>query len=83
MSTVPDKKLSRARTSRRHQAFVTRAQRQLRDQVALEKCPECNKGNPTEVVYKLRHHACPTCGMYKGRQIIKDKGAAKVTTIKA
>jgi large subunit ribosomal protein L32 len=30
----------------------------------LAECPEC--GEP-----KLPHHACPTCGQYKGRKVIE------------
>ena len=31
---------------------------------ALTECPQCH--NP-----RLPHHACPTCGYYKGRAAIK------------
>jgi large subunit ribosomal protein L32 len=34
--------------------------------VALGKCPQC--GAPA-----LPHRACPSCGTYKGRQVIKMK----------
>jgi large subunit ribosomal protein L32 len=34
--------------------------------VALNKCPQCGAA-------VLPHHACPTCGAYQGRQVIKLK----------
>lgn len=38
--------------------------------VNLSRCPQC--GAPT-----LPHHACPTCGTYQGRTIIKIKTKKK------
>lgn len=29
-------------------------------------CPECGES-------KLPHHACPSCGMYRGRSIIEEE----------
>ncbi|HVN66817.1 MAG TPA: 50S ribosomal protein L32 [Candidatus Sulfotelmatobacter sp.] len=34
--------------------------------VALGKCPQCGAA-------VLPHHACPACGTYQGRQVIKLK----------
>lgn len=33
---------------------------------SLSKCPACGAAN-------LPHHACPSCGNYKGRTVIKIK----------
>jgi large subunit ribosomal protein L32 len=41
----------------------------------LSKCPSCGAPN-------LSHQACPTCGQFKGRQVIKLK-AKKETGKKA
>lgn len=38
--------------------------------INLSKCPQC--GAPT-----LPHHACPTCGNYEGRSVIKIKEKKK------
>jgi large subunit ribosomal protein L32 len=38
--------------------------------INLSQCPEC--GAPT-----LPHHACPKCGLYQGRKIIKIKEEKK------
>jgi len=36
--------------------------------VHLVNCPQCK-------ALKLPHHVCPSCGTYKGRQVIPAKGA--------
>ena len=53
---VPKKKTSRARRDKR------RAQQKLRVSTASY-CPQCKSP-------KLPHRACPTCGTYKGREIV-------------
>ncbi len=37
---------------------------------ALEACPQCHSP-------KMPHHACPTCGTYNGRDVIKIKEKKK------
>jgi large subunit ribosomal protein L32 len=37
---------------------------------SLSLCPQCNEP-------KLPHRVCPTCGTYKGREIISTEKAAK------
>jgi len=37
---------------------------------ALVACPQCHS-------LKLPHHACPTCGSYKDRQVIEVKSAKR------
>jgi large subunit ribosomal protein L32 len=53
---VPKKKTSRARRDKR------RAQHKLHVETASY-CPQCRSP-------KLPHRACPTCGTYKGREVV-------------
>jgi large subunit ribosomal protein L32 len=53
---VPKKKMSRSRTRKRKAAWRVRAARTSR-------CPQCNAA-------KLPHRVCPSCGSYKGREVI-------------
>ncbi|GMR04994.1 MAG: 50S ribosomal protein L32 [Thermodesulfobacteriota bacterium] len=53
----PKKRHSRCKTgSRRSHDFLTKP--------ALSLCPEC--GEP-----KRPHNVCPSCGVYKGRTVVK------------
>jgi len=54
---LPARKLSKSRKRKR------RTHDRL-SQVNLATCPQC--GEP-----KLPHHACPHCGTYKSREVIK------------
>ncbi|HVO84669.1 MAG TPA: 50S ribosomal protein L32 [Syntrophobacteria bacterium] len=56
---LPKKRHSRSRRDKR------RTHDRLKDP-ALSLCSQCNEP-------KLPHHACPSCGTYKGREIIKSK----------
>ncbi len=53
---VPKKKTSQSRRDKR------RAQQKLTVETA-SRCPQCKSP-------KLPHRACPTCGTYKGREVI-------------
>jgi large subunit ribosomal protein L32 len=53
---VPKKKMSRSRTRKRKAAWRLRAARTAR-------CPQCNAA-------KLPHRVCPSCGTYKGREVV-------------
>jgi large subunit ribosomal protein L32 len=57
MGALPKRKKSKSRAGNRlsHRAH--------KPPVYIE-CPQCH--NP-----KLPHHACPTCGTYNGREVIK------------
>ncbi len=57
---VPKRKTSKARKNTRRSA-VWKLQAP-----ALTKCPECGE-------YKLAHRVCPNCGMYNGREVIKQE----------
>ncbi|MCZ6872316.1 MAG: 50S ribosomal protein L32 [bacterium] len=53
---VPKRKTSRSRRDKRrtHKRLVLPGQ---------SVCPQCQET-------KLPHHACPTCGTYKGREVV-------------
>lgn len=79
--SVPKKKTSKARTSRRFKSFQNRARVLLSNAIKLSPCPSC--GTLTRV-----HHACVECGNYRGNNIKKEKEGGskepvKVTTVKA
>ncbi|MDP8255390.1 MAG: 50S ribosomal protein L32 [Candidatus Alcyoniella australis] len=54
---VPKRKVSKARRDKR------RTHQKIAEPTTML-CPEC--GEPAQP-----HHACPHCGMYKGRQVIE------------
>lgn len=56
---VPKHKMSKSRRDKRrtHQKI---------EGVDLTTCPEC--GEPTQP-----HHACPSCGAYKGRTVVANE----------
>ncbi|HLA66862.1 MAG TPA: 50S ribosomal protein L32 [Acidimicrobiia bacterium] len=53
---VPKKKMSRSRTHQRAAHWKV-------DTPHTQPCPQCNAP-------KLAHRACPSCGTYKGREVI-------------
>jgi large subunit ribosomal protein L32 len=63
MGALPKRRVSKARQGNRlaHTA---------RKPVALELCPQCHSP-------RMPHHACPTCGTYNGRDVIKIKEKKK------
>jgi large subunit ribosomal protein L32 len=60
MPAVPKKKTSHAKQGNRRRHLVLKP-------LPLVKCPQCHQR-------KLDHHACPTCGTYRGREVL-DVGA--------
>lgn len=58
---VPKRKTSKSKRDKRrtHQKLAI---------PNLSACPQCGEA-------KLPHHACPSCGTYKGRTVIKTKEA--------
>jgi large subunit ribosomal protein L32 len=65
MAALPKRKLSKARQGEGHSHIVVKPK-------ALLECPDCHSP-------KLLHHACPSCGSYRGREVIKIKPAKKTT----
>jgi large subunit ribosomal protein L32 len=55
---------SRQRERRGHQAVTA---------TSTDTCPQCHS-------VKRSHHACPTCGTYKGREAIKVETPKKKST---
>lgn len=75
---VPKKKTSKGRTTRRHNAYVTKQRKKLLNNIVLAVCPNCGD--------KYRaHHVCSSCGYYKNEMVIDQAGKEldKITTIKA
>lgn len=66
MGALPKRRLSRSRQG-------IRRSHAARTAPALELCPQCHSP-------KLPHHACPTCGTYNGREVIKIEDKKKKTT---
>ena len=63
MGALPKRKKSKSRASNRlsHAALKP---------PALDVCPQCHSP-------KKPHHACPTCGTYNGREVVKMEGKTK------
>ena len=56
MGALPKKKITRARRGRRFTAYKLKS-------LYPAFCPRCRNA-------KLAHAACPTCGYYRGRQVV-------------
>jgi large subunit ribosomal protein L32 len=54
---LPKRKKSKSKRDKRRAHQKTEAPN-------LSECPECGEA-------KLPHHACPSCGYYKGRKVIE------------
>jgi len=59
MGALPKKKVSRRRRGNRRSHIRIQP-------LALGRCPQCQSVKPT-------HMACPTCGTYNGRVVLKVK----------
>ncbi len=57
----PKRKHSKARTRKRRSQYYN----SLKARPMME-CPNCG-------TVKLLHHACPSCGHYRGRQVVEPK----------
>lgn len=53
---VPKKKMSRSRTGQRKSAWKL-------EKPNASRCPQCGAA-------KLAHRVCPSCGSYKGREVV-------------
>ncbi|MDP2919333.1 MAG: 50S ribosomal protein L32 [Dehalococcoidia bacterium] len=59
MAPLPKRKYAKARQGKRRAHLGLKA-------AALVECPQCHSP-------KLPHHVCPTCGSYKGRDVVEIK----------
>lgn len=59
----PKRKHSKARTRQRRARYYSSLK-----EPQIAECPDCGTS-------KLMHHACPSCGYYRGRQVIESKEA--------
>lgn len=59
---TPKRKTSHARTSQRKANWLGAL-----SEPQTQTCPQCK-----EVM--IAHHACPSCGYYRNRQVVKVKG---------
>ncbi|MDR3179376.1 MAG: 50S ribosomal protein L32 [Holosporaceae bacterium] len=57
---VPKKKISKSRRDMRRSHLA------LKSPDSIPWCPNCGDA-------KLPHHMCSNCGMYNGKQILRDK----------
>jgi len=74
---VPKKKTSKSRSKSRYGSFKTKVLTKISNSIKLVKCSNCD-------AMRKAHHACPECGMYRGRQVLeKNKKVEKITKIKA
>lgn len=63
MPPLPKRRISKGRRDRRRSHMALKAR-----QVIL--CPQCHEP-------RLPHHACPSCGTYKGVEVIEIKTKKK------
>jgi large subunit ribosomal protein L32 len=56
MAAQPKKKTPKSAQGKRRSHLATRA-------VSLTECPHCHTP-------RMPHHACPSCGYYKGREAV-------------
>ncbi|MCD6358760.1 MAG: 50S ribosomal protein L32 [Dehalococcoidia bacterium] len=59
MGALPKRKIAKARQGKRRSHLSL-------SKPNLESCPQCHSP-------KLPHHVCPTCGSYRGKEIVKVK----------
>jgi len=63
MAQEPKKRTSKARGARRRTHYKL-------ESVPTQACPRCHQ-------MKLSHQVCPTCGTYKGMEVIETKTKSK------
>jgi len=63
VGALPKRKISKGRRNRRCSHLALRARK-------LVPCPQCHE-------MRLPHHVCPSCGNYKGVEVIEIKAKKK------
>lgn len=66
MAGQPKKRISRARQGERRSHLALKRPR-------LVRCPQCRQLRPP-------HAACPNCGTYRGRQVVRIKQKKRAAT---
>lgn len=73
---VQTKKVSKSRTRRRHSMRQRINMKKLISKTNVVKCSNCGAD-------KLAHRVCPTCGYYKGKQVMTIKSKDKTQVLDA
>ena len=60
---TPKRKLPKSDGRKRYSMYQYKARTRLQKSINLTKCSNCNEMRQT-------HHVCPSCGYYRGRQVI-------------
>lgn len=76
MTIGPKKKISSAKSNSRHSTWERLNLKRLSSTYRVAKCSNCGAA-------KLSHKVCPSCGYYKGKQIITIKSKSKEKVIDA
>lgn len=73
MTIGPKKKISIMKSHRRHSTWQTINLKKITEKYQVVKCTNCGSK-------KLAYRVCPSCGHYKGKQVItiKASGSSKV-----
>lgn len=72
----PKKKISKTKSRTRHSTWQRLQLKKLSNKYSISKCSNCGKT-------KLSHRVCPSCGYYKGKQVLTIKSKSKDTVVDA
>jgi ribosomal protein L32 len=75
---TPKKQVPKSAGKKRYASFVLKSSKNLMNKVNLTSCSSCKRKIPV-------HMACPTCGKYRGKEILSpsSSGADQITKIAA
>jgi len=76
MTIGPKKKISQSKWRKRHSTWETINIKRLQNKYPVSKCKNCWAS-------KLPYNVCPSCGRYKGKQILTIKTKSKEKVIDA
>ncbi len=76
MTIGPKKKISKSKSASRHSMRKRVQLKKLSEKYQTTKCAQCGTN-------KLNHRVCPSCGYYKGKQVITIKSKSKETVVDA
>ena len=72
----PRKKISVHKSNQRHSTWERLTLKDLSAKYNITKCSNCGKA-------KLSHRVCPSCGYYKGKQVMTIKSKSKDKIVEA